>query len=335
MIKMARKFIKWLLVNTLYLPLIVFMKNKQNGIVILMFHKVNSKYDPLPLTIGVKIFDKIINEITKKHEIITIHELNNNDIESLNTGLKFVITFDDGYKDNYVNAFPILVKYSVPATIYLSVDHIEGKKVFWYEQLAHALLTSKKEIIDITDQGLKKITLDSKRHRLDALNMLNDILKVYTENERTNIVNTILKISETESTFNPSDMLTWEMIHKMKNHRISFGSHTMTHPILSRESKDRIVNEIRLSKKIIEKQIGNKVYSFAYPNGTESDINTTVVNEVINADYRSACTTIEGINKNTEQRYLLKRINIHNNMCTSPWNTFSKKLFWAKIYGII
>jgi len=312
------------------------MKRKKNGIIILMFHKVNSNYDPLPLTINENIFENIVRELKKGQKIISIDEINNNYDEALEkNGIKFVLTFDDGYKDNYTNAFPVLKKYSVPATIYLSIEHVDGKRIFWYEKLAHAILFSKSDVIDITDLGVPHLVLGGTKQRLNVLNTLNDKLKDLQDENRNIIVDSILERSGSKNTFKSSEMLDWDMIRKMSESHINFGSHTLTHPILSRESPDRISHEISLSKQIIENRLNSSVSTFAYPNGTETDFNNVVVKEVIKAGYCNACTTIEGINTNINNRFLLKRINIHNNMCMTPWSTFSKRLFWIKVLGIL
>lgn len=333
--KIIRTSIKWFLACTILLPVTKQARRRTNGIVILMFHKVNSNYDPLPLSIKIKFFEKIINEIKKDHEIISINEINNN-YDALKTkGIKFILTFDDGYKDNYINAFPVLKRFNVPATIYLSIDHVDGALVFWYEKLTHAILETKVDTIDLSEFGLGKICLRTKNQKFDALYELNQTLKILTEDKRTELVDIILERSGTKGKFKPSEMLEWSMIHEMNKSSISFGSHTLTHPILSQESLDRVTKEVGLSKQIIEERLDQNVCSFAYPNGTDSDFNDLVVNEVIDAGYSNACTTIEGVNTNLKKPYHLKRINIHNNMCMTPWNTFSKNLFWAKILGII
>jgi peptidoglycan/xylan/chitin deacetylase (PgdA/CDA1 family) len=334
--KLIKKFAKWWLATAIYWPFIVYKKKELNGIIILMFHKVSDKNDPLPLTIRPNLLDQILKEITLNYEIISINDINKHKNSVLNSsGLKFALTFDDGYRDNYINAFPVLKKYNVSATIYLSVNHINNKQEFWYEQLAHAIFNAGVDYIDLTKCGMTSISIRTIVEQNDALHKLNKLLKHYSEETRAKIVKEILILTETKSSFSPSYMLDWEMVREMKNDNITFGSHTLSHPILSRENMGRIREEINLSKHEIEKKIGESIYSFAYPNGTSEDFNDRIVREVELAGYGNACTTVSGVNTKKTGLFTLYRVNVHNSMCTNPRDNFSKRLFWAKILDII
>jgi hypothetical protein len=249
--------------------------------------------------------------------------------------VKFAITFDDGYRDNYEKGFPILKKYNAPATIYLSYGYMEGTEVFWYEKLTSGLLSSQLQSINLEDLGSEKFCLNSQEDRDLAIYKLNRWLKTFTEKKRTQLLETILKrLQVDESSLDISPMLTWEMVKEMKENGINFGSHTISHPILSREDRVSIEMEVVESRRLLEEKTGDEFSGFAYPNGTKADYNDAVL-EFVRATYQYACSTTPGINYKGQDPYQLKRINIDSGMCTNEKGKFLPDLFWAKIASLI
>jgi len=322
---------KRLLSSAAYLSGITHIRRSQPGVLILMFHKINDEPDTLPLTLRTKLFEQLIFDIKKYHDIISINSIKSDQSEMWQSkGLKVALTFDDGYLDNYTNAYPILKKYKIPATIYLSTDHVEGKRVFWYEQITHAIMLSKIDNLKLYDLGYGNHHIDSYQSKKHVLLFLNSVLKNLNEDDRSNIAQLILERSGAADTFKPSKMLDWNTIREMNENGINFGSHTITHPILSKETKTRIEHEIKESKIKIERELGKPISSFAYPNGTAADFNDIIVDEVKKAGYINACTTLVGINHSDTPLHMLHRINISNDMCTNNDGSLNLQYFWAK-----
>jgi peptidoglycan/xylan/chitin deacetylase (PgdA/CDA1 family) len=152
------------------------------------------------------------------------------------------VTFDDGYRDNYENAYPILKKYDIPGTFFLITDYIgTGEIPAW-------------------DKGYY-------------------------------IAEKIL-------------MLSWEQVREMSDNGISFGSHTLTHPFLTKISRKQVQKEIHFSKDIIEQRIGKPVTSFAYPSG---DFDSDIKEIVKKTGYSAAVSTISGYNCASNDAYELRR----------------------------
>lgn len=306
---------------------------KQGGVIILMLHKVDEKPDALPLTITPEIFDRILTEIGTRYPIVDLDSVfDENKNFHVDQELKFVITFDDGYRNNYDYAYPILKRHNAPAIIYLSLGHLEGDYFFWYEQLAIGLERTNIQSIDLTDLGSEQFSLTNQQERENALITLNLWLKNFSDEERMQKLQTILARLEVEDADKDvSPMLSWDMVKEMQANNISFGSHTISHPILSQENRDSIANEVIDSKKLLEEKLGVPITGFAYPNGRTEDYNVTVLECVDQAGYLHATTTIEGTNYTGEDPHQLKRINLHMGMCTDDTGRFHADLFWAKI----
>lgn len=306
----------------------------RGGVIILMLHKVNHQYDPLPITITPDLLDQIITEIKQAgYEFIAIDELFDQAGHFLGASkLKFVVTFDDGYLDNYEDALPVLKKHNVPSTIYLSYGHVEGEHRFWYELMTNGIYQTKKTEVDLTEFELGLFNLTTSDEKEQLISQLNDWLKQFNNETRNTYLTTILnRLNVLPETVPVSKMLDWDMVQEMQEHDVNFGSHTLSHPILSKEDLPTIQKEVSLSKQLIEEKIKRPVTGFAYPNGTYDDYNQSVIDAVEQAGYLYACTTNSGINYKDAKPYELKRINLFTGMCTNEKGTLHADFFWAKV----
>jgi peptidoglycan/xylan/chitin deacetylase (PgdA/CDA1 family) len=121
-------------------------------------------------------------------------------------------------------------------------------------------------------------------------------------------------------------MLTWDDVKLMHRHGISFGSHSVTHPILSRLTFGKARSEIQDSKRAIEEKLSSPVKTFAYPGGKKEDFNEATKAALIEAGYVCALTAIFGTNGVDQDRMELRR--------GTPWEeylpTFATKLYWYR-----
>jgi peptidoglycan/xylan/chitin deacetylase (PgdA/CDA1 family) len=201
---------------------------------------------------------------------------------------KFIVTFDDGWKDNYIHALPILKRYDAPATIFLSTYNINQQRLFWPEEVSMAIRQSPKchdEVVAvvqhfvlacmklINDTDSRSINNNwSPANRLYLLDRFIECLKVLPARVRDNFISSIhseLDVPYEEST---DLLLTWDLIHLMKAHRVTFGSHTHTHPILDRMDEVGIDYELYTSRQILEASLGGEVNLFSYPNGCYKNV---------------------------------------------------------------
>ena len=272
-------------------------RRRSDGLGILMLHKINPRPDPLPLTMPPQLLAEVFDEVGRHHALVHVDDaLDENGVRG-GDGLRFSVTVDDGYRDNYTHLFPMLSAQKVPITIYLAIEYLNGTRRFWYERLQHAIESSSRTQLLSGFGSLGTLSLDGRTRRTAALIALNDYLKQFDDATREQHVERIVAnlMPEGESVVSP--MLTWDMVREMAAAGIHFGSHTFSHPILSRESEQRVMRETRESRLELEKRLGTPVTGFAYPNGTPADFNDATVAAVRRAGYTHACTTIAGINR--------------------------------------
>ena len=234
-----------------------------------------------------------------------------------------LITFDDGWLDNYQNAFPILTKYQVPATIFLTVGFIGTNKIFWQEKLKCVL----KKSIAIDTDAINFIKALSARKNItpvqsDSVQSYHSWIEAFIhalKNKPQLLINDL--ISEivnhyelSEGCNNNRSFMNWTEIINSCSDNIQFGSHGITHSILTVDN-DTAENEIFHSKRIIEHKLHLPIKAFSYPNGNFS---TETVNLVKQSGYCAAFSTIPGFVDDKSDPFRLYRYNIHEFISKTP-----------------
>jgi len=281
-------------------------KDCHSEYLILMYHKVDEvALDFIP-AISVEMFQKQINFVNKFYDVVSLENIFN----QRGKKTKVVITFDDGYRCIYKYAYPILKKYGIPATIFLTVDSINKNIPICPDLISYYFGATQKKHLEVTVYNNKlSLSLEDKESKMSSLKTIKSALKEVIEAERISIVEMIKNELEVG---NPSDdrlqMLSWKDINEMAANGISFGGHTMTHPILTRLPLDKVKYEILESKRLIEKMINKPIYTFAYPNGEADDFSEEVKKIIRDSGYKIACTTIFGNNDVNSDLFELRRV---------------------------
>ncbi len=222
-----------------------------------------------------------------------------------------LITFDDGYLDNYTSAYPILCKHNFPALIFLTTEHIGTDVPFYWDMAAYCFAHTKNSSLTFPD-GTTKHWSDQKQ--------LDQVVKAWTESlkalpqaEKESHVQRppeLLDVSVPKGYFQKL-MMNWDQVREMQKGGIEFGAHTMHHPILTRISLKHVRKEVKGSKTRIEKELGESVLSFAYPNGQLADLNDPIEKIVADAGIRAAFTLLNGPSSLGEVKrnpYAIRRI---------------------------
>lgn len=217
-----------------------------------------------------------------------------------------VITFDDGYRTNFSENYPILAELRLPATIFLSAGFVDRDELFWWDQVRRAISRTSEARVEVDGTVWD---LRSEAGRSAAMAGIEARLKTLEERRKKETIERLLRALNTEPA-SPGDeeaVLRWAEVREMAASGISFGSHTLTHPILTRIPLEEARHEIEESRRMISRAIGQEVRSFAYPNGKAEDYNEEIVDLVKQAGYACAVTFIEGLNDSASDLYQLRR----------------------------
>jgi peptidoglycan/xylan/chitin deacetylase (PgdA/CDA1 family) len=205
-----------------------------------------------------------------------------------------LITFDDGYLDNYSNAYPILRRHGFSAVIFLTTGHIETDAPFFWDLTAYCFAHTSADCITFPD-GTQRLWRNAAEKQQVSKEWI-ESLKKLTEVEKQKIVNCLpetLGVSIPQGYFK-SLMMNWDQVREMNSNGIEFGGHTIHHPILTRVPSETAHTEIRGSIGRISEELGKPVTSFAYPNGMAVDFSDTIAQITRDAGCLSAYTLLNG-----------------------------------------
>lgn len=297
-------FIKKVVLLLLYYLLFFTKEKKSNSLLILTYHRITDEPDLHdPLKVSVVSFEKQVIFLKKHYTIISGEQLT--DIIKNNKPFpenSCLITFDDGWSDNYTNAFPILKKYKAPAIIFISTDYIGTNRIFWHEKLCNILLKASnyKKLNNIKYKWpvsiggkISNIVKAPEHQRRPLINDLVEFIKSYSLDEINNLIRELEALFEVVEEVSQPVMLSWEQVKEMSQNNICFGSHTKSHAILTQISTDKVIEELKESKNIIENKLGKPVHFFAYPNGNYNEIIIKVTKEI---GYLASFTCLTGVN---------------------------------------
>ena len=225
-----------------------------------------------------------------------LHKVEGFDLSSYSYEKPFYcLTFDDGYKDNYEIALPLIKKYSVQAIFFIATGVIGTKNRLWYDEVRWYYEKVKKN----KNKGLSKIKGECRKK-------LGELKKTSHENFLSEI-----KVESSEGHNDRRLMMDWSEIIESHESGVIIGSHTHTHPVLMNMDIDEQKKDIDRSLLEIEIHIGHRPLFFSYPEGTSVSFNQDTVGLLKEFGIRYAFTTVEGVNKDINSSYLLKRFGIN------------------------
>jgi peptidoglycan/xylan/chitin deacetylase (PgdA/CDA1 family)/CelD/BcsL family acetyltransferase involved in cellulose biosynthesis len=294
---------------------------------ILYFHRVNNENDPFFPAMRTELFEQEMRFVAEHYEVVSLAELLDH-LEEGRPETLISITFDDGYADNYQNAFPVLQRYGLPATIFLTTGSVDSREPLWFEQLALALKRTNREFIDLELDIPRRFKTRTQGERLQANDQIFQLMKVLPDARRREWLSQILQQLEVLNDGERNNkMLTWDQIRFMSANGIEFGGHTVTHPFLSRTTQEQATWEVSECKRRIETELQKPADYFAYPNGREEDFCDWNKEAIHRAGYRAALSTLWGVNYRFTDRMALRR--------GGPWEEspelFASKLDWYQL----
>lgn len=256
---------------------------------ILTFHRVVEGKPVLPgIEINFKDFMNIIEYLRESNfDIISIDELNKILCEGvIPKRKKIVLTFDDGYIDNYNIVYPYLSEQQIPFTIYICNGLINKSIYIWWYL-----------ILGLYQSENKLITIDNKEVKLEPSNK-SIIFKYLRSQDEDNLKfllsNLGIDIEKSYRLFNEDIIMTWPQISKMaESEYVTIGAHTVNHYSLKYLSDEASFDEMLSSKNEIEKYIKRKVSHFAYPFGSDNEVSERELVFAKEIGYETAVTTHE------------------------------------------
>lgn len=246
---------------------------------VLLYHRVTDlETDPQLLAVSPAHFDAQLGYLSREHTVLTIAEFEN----ILRNKKRFpagaiLISFDDGYADNYLEALPILEKHKLQALFYVSTGTLETNNEYWWDAVERIVLLSDQQAseseIEINGEVFSLAPLDD-ASRSKLYESLLPKLRRMPSAPREEIIRKLEAIFGSEQPRPTHRAMTHEELKQMEcSDAAVIGAHTHLHPSLGALDVEDQLAEIEQSKKILEKELGRAITHFSYPFGTVRDYN--------------------------------------------------------------
>ncbi len=288
----------------------------RSRVLILMYHGLVDDDRPHEWTqLAVSEFDNQMRHLAGKYSPVSLTQA----VDYLEGRIALprnpvAVTFDDGYRSSYVLGGPVLKKYNIPATVFITTSLLghgdDPSQPLWFDKIHRLAPEIEAGEFDLTHLGLSKYTVAAPEDRLATVQAICAELKTLDPPNRRATVDQIADAFGIRVEDDPQyEGATWGEVSGWLP-LIAPGAHTVSHEILSGLTPEAAAYEISESRKIIEAETKTAIRYFAYPNGRRIDFTDTTKHLVSEAGFRAALTTIEGVNQPGDDIYELKRVGI-------------------------
>ncbi len=268
------------------------------GVLILNYHRIGNKNNSLLdrnlWSATDEDFDAQMGMIAKNFQVVGLDDLEL--VLHSRSGRFVMVTFDDGYLDNYTNAYPILKAHGVPATFFITTGFLDVPKIPWWDEIAWIVRTSPLEALDVNPWTTTPVPFDEP-HREGAINRLLTVYKRLPGTETEAYVNFLaesLKTGRSPAQIAKKLWMTWDMIREMKQNGMSFGGHTVNHPVLANLPADQQDEEIRECRRRLIEELGEPIEAFSYPVGGPKSFNADTRTSLIRHGFKWGFTYLGG-----------------------------------------
>ncbi len=236
--------------------------------------------------------------------------------------IPLVLTFDDGYLDNYTCGLPLARALHVPITVFLIPGYIESGECFWWLAGSYLAAHAPAEKVTLEGKGYDLAQAEEREALAQAIDSHLRNANSVAERERflaavQRALDVALPCRAREGIADGALPLTWQEVREMESSGlVSFGAHTMHHPVLSYLADPaELRREVVECRSVLEERLGHPVSAFAYPIGKPEHIGEAGLRAVRAAGYTYALTTIEAVNTPHIDPYMLCRlpgdVNLH------------------------
>ncbi|MDR2169678.1 MAG: polysaccharide deacetylase family protein [Planctomycetaceae bacterium] len=261
-------------------------------------------------------FNEQLKELRKHWRPVSLTQIRNaiqNDIPLPDNAVH--VSFDDGFRNNFTLAAPLLAQYEIPATIFVTTNLIGSvNQLFWILELYERLIVLPDSEIEINGETYQLPPPESPQRTEICINIINRVKRTGAK-EQDFLLQKLRNKVEIDLT--PAwkrelyEFLDWDEIRLLRKQGIEIGSHTVSHCILSNLDQTELNHELAESKKCIERELGTECESLAYPFGSAYDFSEKVVETAKRLGFRLAFTLQERRNAIKLDAMRLHRICIH------------------------
>jgi peptidoglycan/xylan/chitin deacetylase (PgdA/CDA1 family) len=252
-------------------------------------------------------FEEQIKWLKRNFDVLSESELLDTVFASRYRGRYAAITFDDGYRDNYDLAYPVLRAHSLPAIFFVCPGLLDARRLGWWDLIAYFIKQTEKPSISLLGEV---IPLGARK--TEAIDKLNNWMKQRPNAITINLMEMLSAacgVAFPDGEFQGRHLMTWDQVREVSGDGVAIGSHTSTHPVLATLDEPSQKRELAESRAALEQRINTKVRTLAYPVGSYRNFTTATMRIARECGYEAAFSFHSGGNlPGTVNRYNVRRI---------------------------
>lgn len=270
------------------------------GLLVLNYHRIGdgrrSMFDRGLWSASEAEFDSQVGFLKKHFDVISADEIS--DALQARRGQSVLLTFDDGYRDNYELAVPILRRHRVSALFFLTTGFLDDGRLAWWDDIAWMVRNSRLKSLPPSRWISQSLDL-SETHRESSIKKLLTAYKFLPGSSTADFMDYLSATLGSERCplpVVPEIWLTWDRVREMRAVGMSIGAHSATHPVLSRLSPDQQLWEIRHSLTRVREELGEATRWFSYPVGKPNCFDAHTKRHVSDSGVTHAFSFYGGLN---------------------------------------
>lgn len=234
-----------------------------------------------------------------------------------------LVTFDDGYDDNYRIAFPILRELGMSAMFFVSTGHIDSGTPYTYDWLVYMVSRTSASRLQAPELAIDwEIPAGIAERRALAAALL-DRLKSLDDAGQVEVVSRLEQAwgMSREAGHPDCKPMSWDQLREMHGAGMEVGSHGIDHRMLAKLPREQMSNEVNGSKRTLERELGATVQVLSYPVGGPDAFDRETVEVVRSAGFRMACSYVSGTSVvEPDTRYRMRRLPVERDMDEAWFN---------------
>ncbi len=233
-----------------------------------------------------------------------------------------LLTFDDGYLDNYEVALPVLRAHGCSAVFFVVPQMVGTAALPWWDEISFLIRNSRRSRLEMPPP--LRLTVDSGSDRESAIETVLRFFKSRENRDPDRFLARLREQAGVQISAQPRRFMNWPEIRELVHYEMEIGSHTLSHPILSRLPAEEQLHELVSSKKEIEAHTRTRTRALAYPLGSRSAFTETTRRLVLEAGYEAAFSFFGGTNSPPDCR-------LTNVRRVAPWPSADSQAFDMEI----
>ncbi len=326
--------LKSILFNTASTPIRYISNLIDTPAVIFIYHRVTKlEIDTQLLAVSPDNFNEQVSFLKKNYNVVTADEF----AHLIQSKKKFpkhtaLITFDDGYADNYNEVIPILESNNAEAIFYITTSHINTTNELWWDELERILLTGKKlpQVINLKIKGKDfSFPTSTDEQRNETYFILHPLLKWQLPLHRENLLLELRNHVGVNVTGRATHrLLTFEELKKLHASKSAvIGAHTHSHSPMSMFNKDVQMHEMKMSKDFLVQLLNTKIEHASYPFGSKKDFNADSIEVCKALNFKMTCANYHNQVHSWSNLHALPRVLVRD------WNLNEFKEQLKKFYS--